>query len=281
MRIVSLAPSNTETLFFLGLGEEIVGVTEQCDYPEGARDRERIGSFAHPDVGMIASLQPDLVVTSGKIHERFLDEFKRQNIPVFVFASRSVEGILESVEELGRVCGQGKRAQSLVGSLRERIDMARARIPEGATPPRVFRLMSRDPLFTPGRGSCQYDAICLSGGKPLPLDTEDAYVKIPLEAVIDFDPEIIITCGRKRGEEPKPRCKGCTRLDPACQRVIEDMYSWNRWQGISTIKDARVHALPCRTICRPGPKVADLVEKLAMILHPGYQTTNTMEAKIK
>lgn len=276
MRIISLAPSITETLIFLGLGEDIVGVTEQCCDRLAVSDKAIIGSFVQPDVERIVSTRPDLVVTAGRIHERFLNEFARRGVPVFVFGSRSVSDILDAMERLGRICGRAVEPQ--VNSLRERIDEVRGRLPDDAVRPRVLRLMGSNPLFTPAPGVYQYDALQIAGGKPMPLDTEESYASLSLEAVTSFDPQIIITCGRKRGEEPKPRCKGCTRPDPACQRIIEDMYSWEGWQNVSAVKEGRVYALPCETICHPGPKVAELVEQLAQIVYPDQNKARNMNS---
>ncbi|MBT9148679.1 MAG: Vitamin B12-binding protein [Dehalococcoidia bacterium] len=169
MRIISLAPSITETLIFLGLGEDIVGVTEQCNDRLAVGDKMIIGSFVKPDVSKIVSAKPDLVITAGRIHGRLLEEFGRHDVRVSVFGSRSVSGILDTMEELGSICGRAVGPQ--VNPLRERVN-------------------------------------------------------------------------------------------------VEDMYSWDGWQGISAIRERSVYAIPCQTICRPGPKAVDLVERLAQILYP-------------
>ena len=265
MKIVSLAPSNTETLFFLGLGEEIIGVTEQCSYPEETKEKEKIGSFAHPDIKKIIALKPDLVVMAGRIHEKFQSEFRKYNIPLFDFAPKSVPEVLEGMEELGKVCGQGVLSRIWVNFLREKIAQARRSIPQGTNLPRVFRLMSREQIFTPATNSYQYDAICTAGGRPMTFDTQESYAKVTLGEVVKFDPEVIISCGRGKGEKPKPRCKGCNKEYPICQREIEEIYNWSGWEKISAVKKRRVYAFPCRIVCYPGPHVADLITKLAEI----------------
>ena len=206
MKLISLAPSCTETLFYLGLGEKVIGVTEQCNYPEEAKEKEKIGSFACPDIKKIVSLKPDLIITCGKIHEKFLGEFRKHDIAVFDFAPESVKDTLDRMEKLGRICGQDTACGVLVDALRQRINKAIGKIPERASSPRVFRLirmMNRKQMFTPCPGSYQYDAILVSGGKPMPFAVETSYAKVSLEKVIEFNPEIIISCGRKKGEKPK------------------------------------------------------------------------------
>ena len=269
MRIVSLAPSITESVFFLGLGEELVGVTEQCNRPEAVFHKERIGSFIQPDVDKIASLNPDLVIAAGNIHEPLAHELAGLDLQVFIFGSGSVEEILVGIEEVGGLCGRTGIARSLVGALRDRLAEIEKRIAGAAVRPRVFRLMgSQGMMGTPGPGSYQYDAIRIGGGEPMPVVAENGYTPVSLEAIAEFDPQVIIGCGRKRGEEPSPRCKGCTRTAPACQREIEDIYSWNGWEDVSAVRDGRVYCLSCETICRPGSNVVYLVEQVAGIFHP-------------
>jgi len=269
MKIVSLAPSITQTIFFLGLGDELVGVTDQCDDLESLRGKLRIGPFAGPDTNKIAWLNPDLVITAGSIHEPLARELASLGVQVFTFGSTSVEEIFGNIEEVGRLCRRTDFAQSLVGSMRERLAEIERRVPGDAGHPRVFRLMGSEGMMgTPCPGSYQYDAIRLSGGELMPAATEYGYAPVTLEAIAEFDPQIIIGCGRKKGEKARPRCKGCTLNDPACQRVIEDTYTWKGWEGISAIREGRVYSIPCEVICRPGPKVVDLVENMVGILYP-------------
>ncbi|MCX8119162.1 MAG: helical backbone metal receptor, partial [Desulfobacterota bacterium] len=99
-RVVSLSPSITANLFFLGLGSMVVGVTEQCLLPEESEDRERIGSFAFPDPEKIASLRPDLVVVQGRIHDPYLKALKDRNISTFRSSPKTVAGIFQELETL-------------------------------------------------------------------------------------------------------------------------------------------------------------------------------------
>jgi iron complex transport system substrate-binding protein len=256
-RIVSLAPSLTETLFFLGLGSKVIGVTEQCDYPEEAKDRRKIGSFAHPDLGKIRQLKPALVLVLGRIHSRFLDELLDCAIPVLVLNSESMEGILRGMEEIARLAGEEERGGLLVNSLRERVQMAWRG--SKANPPRVFRLMMENPIVTVTRSSYQYDAIRLAGGNPLLLEFEEPYTSISLNEVLSFDPEVIISCGRK-DEESRRRCPGCRAENPPCLRVMDEMVDWESWKMTSAVKESRVYPIPCEFLCRPGPRLVDGIE---------------------
>jgi len=257
-RIVSLAPSLTETLFFLGLGSKVVGVTEQCNYPEEAREREKAGSFSHPNLQEIRRLKPDLILTLDHIHNRFRDEFQDYTVSVLVLNPKSVAGIFGGMEKMTQLAGEEERGRALVGSLSERVQMVWKRLK--SHPPRVLRLMMGESIGTPTRSSYQYDAIRLAGGNPLLIDYEKPYTSISLEEVLSFDPEVIISCGRKDEEEPRRRCSGCRMEKPSCLTVVEKIGNWEGWKTISAVKEGRVYPVPCEFLCRPGPRLVEGIE---------------------
>ncbi|MCK4423157.1 MAG: ABC transporter substrate-binding protein, partial [Candidatus Omnitrophica bacterium] len=148
-KIVSLSPSVTEILFLLKSGRKVAGVTEQCRRMEQAKDKESVGSFLHPDVKKIVSLNPDLVITYKKIRDEFLSaELKKRNITVFIFAPVKVEEIFDEMEKIGSAAGSGNLAKSLTGRLRKRIDLVREKV-SGRALPRVLRLMRGVPVTIP------------------------------------------------------------------------------------------------------------------------------------
>ena len=265
-RIVSLAPSATDTVAFMGLGAHLVGVTEQCDSEE-VRDCERIGTFSQPDVERICLLRPDLVLALGRIHSRVVDELAQRGVAVFVSRPQSVMDILDDAEEIARLGGQEKLGEAIVDQLRERVRVVGERM--SAMPPvRVFRLMTEDPLVAPSSTSYQYDAVRVAGGLPFPLVSEEPYTAVPMQEVIDFDPQVIVSCGRKDSEAPKPRCRGCRAQMPPCQRVVNDIRSWEGWRETAAARDGRIYAMQCNVICRPGPGIVKGVEQLAEWFHP-------------
>ncbi len=257
-RIVSLAPSLTETLFFLGLGSKVVGVTKQCSYPEEARERKKAGSFSHPNLQDIRRLKPDLVLTLDHIHSRFRDELQDYTVSVLVLNPKSVAGIFRGMEKMTQLAGEEERGRALVGSLRERVQMVREGLK--SHPPRVLRLMMGESIGTSTRSSYQYDAIRLAGGNPLLIDDEKPYTSISLEEVLSFDPEVIISCGRKDEKKPQRRCPGCRMEKPSCLTVVEQIGNWEGWKTISAVKEGRVYPVPCEFLCRPGPRLVEGIE---------------------
>jgi len=268
-RIVSLAPSLTETLFFLGLGERVVGVTEQCDFPPEAREREKIGSFIEPDLGKISRLKPDLILALGRIHEKFFEEASGGDLPLISLPStKSVEDIFCLMEEIAKLAGEEEKGKSLTGSLRERLKLVKERV-KPFPPPRVFRLMIEDPIVTPTSSSYQWDAIRLAGGKPMPLEFEEPYTPVKLEEILRFDPQVILSCGVRNGEKPRRRCPGCRAQNPPCQRIVEEIGKWEGWRETQAAGEGRIYPIPCELICRPGPRLVEGIELMSKLFHRG------------
>lgn len=268
-RIISLAPSSTEILFFLGLGAKVVGVTDQCNWPEEAMAKEKVGSFSCPDMEKITFLKPDLLIAYRGIHDRFLGEFKKRGIQVLLMSPTKTEDILEDMERLGFLAGMSGAAEDRVRSLRERLRKAKVKVDEDSKP-RVFRLMGDCPIFTPTKCCYQYDAIVLAGGSPMPVDSSAAYAPVSLKDLIRFNPDIIIGCGRKKDEQPKEICQGCIRENPICQRVIDDIRNWKGWEDIKAVREGRIYSIPCEIICRPGPRIFDGTERIAGFIKSAY-----------
>lgn len=270
-KMVSLAPSLTEMLFFLELGEKVVGVTEQCDFPEEARRRERMGSFVHPDIEKISSLRPELILVLERIHRRFIEDARERSLPLLVFPNmEKVEEVLGAMEEIARIAGDEGRGEELVGSLRKRLEEVQKRV-KPFPPVRVFRLMTDDPIISPTCSCYQFDAIRLAGGEPLPLNFEEPYTSVRLEEVMDFDPQVVLSCGRRAEERPKEMCPGCRAERPPCRRVVEEMARREGWRETSAAKEGRIYPTPCWLLCRPGPRIVDGIELMAKLFHPEAQ----------
>ena len=119
-RIVSLAPSNTEILFSLGLDAEVVGVTDYCDYPPQVEKKGRVGSFLYPDIEKIESLKPDFILGCEPAHSDLTKKLKKRGYAVGLLDSKTVADVLEDIDEVGKLTGKTKQAEELVFQLRER-----------------------------------------------------------------------------------------------------------------------------------------------------------------
>ncbi len=198
-RIVSLAPSITETLFALGLDREIVGVTRLSDYPEAARSKPRVGTFINISLERVVSLNPDLVIgtADGNRKETVL-QLERVGIPVYVVNPKSCEEIFHTILDIGKITGREKRAEELVTDLRGRIDQIASSL-EGLKRPRVFLQIGVSPIITVGSGTLHNELILRAGGGNVYDGVAVSYPRCGIEDVIARKPDIIILSSMKEG----------------------------------------------------------------------------------
>ncbi|MBN1590369.1 MAG: ABC transporter substrate-binding protein [Pirellulales bacterium] len=258
-RIIAAAPSVTETLFALGLGDRVVGVSRYCNYPPEACDRPRVGGMFDPNIEAICALRPDLIIMP-KSTEGLADDFRKLGLATLVVDHRDLEGVFESIETIGRVCRVEKTASDMVGRLRSRL----ARVTEksaGLARPRV--LISFDRI--PGQGhledfyvvgsSPQFNSILKwAGGRNVFEKTPEAFFVVSREAFFKANPEVII--------DLIPAARVPRGGTDAC------LQDWDELVGIDAIEKGRIHVLTEDYALVPGPRFILLVEKLARLLHP-------------
>ena len=253
-RIVSLAPSNTEILFALGLGDKVVGVTRYCDYPEETKEKETVGGFANPDPEKIIALKPDLILALGTIQKSLVTKLKERGQTVFWHYPHTYADILESFESIGKLTGSLTAAQRVRKKVEERVEAVQARIkdiPEKERPT-VFRVHSASPgaIGTIGGEAFQTDVYRLAGGKNIFADTQKDYFEINFETLLKLDPDIIVVAGEDEAET-KAKIK-----------------SREGWDGLTAVKTDRIVVIPAELICRPSPRLALTIEQLAIKFRP-------------
>jgi iron complex transport system substrate-binding protein len=258
-RIVSLVPSYTEVLCFLGLEENLAGVTEHCDFPETVKRKDKVGTFGQPLADRVISLKPDLVMADAAVQGETAAQIRSAGIEVIVFTPACVEDIFWIMDEIAKRCFIEATARPLIDSLRERV--CRLAGKSSHLKPRVFRIMSTDPLITPGPGSFQYDALQKAGARMLDFHTQDPYIKVQPEQVAEFDPEVILFCGAEKGQAPRPICVGCAAERPPCRMTAVDI-TREEWLQTTAFREGRIYPISCHTICRPGPRLIAGMEKL-------------------
>ena len=255
-RIVSLAPSLTEILFRLDLGDRVRGVTDFCDTPPAARAVAKVGGFANPSAERIVALEPDLVVATPNIGNReAVETVRRLGIPVLVVDARNLDQLFESIAAIGAATGREAAATTLVGTLRADIDRLVGRV-AGRPRPRVLMPFSRDPYIVAGTASYPGELIRLAGGRPPDFEPDTSYPRIGLETILVWAPEVIL----------EPDGGGRFAADPAA--------AWQRWPTLPAVAGTRIHSVPADLMSRPGPRVAEAVRALIAILHPGAVATD-------
>lgn len=242
-RIISLAPSITETLFALGAGDRIAGVTTFCDYPAEAGQKEKVGDTLRPSVEKIVSLKPDLVIisTSSQL-EGFLKKFEEIGIPVYINNPRNIDETISSIERIGEVLGLENRARELASSLRARVLAVRSRV-ASSDHPMVLFMLGTEPLIVPGRPSFINNLIEEAGGRSVSADAEADYPQFSYETALARQPEIIFL---QAGQEPLP----------------------DRLKETPAARAGRVYRLDDALLLRPGPRIIDGLEQIAAKIHP-------------
>ncbi|SMC16235.1 iron complex transport system substrate-binding protein [Desulfacinum hydrothermale DSM 13146] len=249
MRILSLAPTQTEILAFLEAAENLIGRTQDCDYPREILTVPTFGTWASPDVRAVLDAEPDLVCTFGKHQEEVASWLEAKNLAVFHSDPPTVADALEDMASLARRIGRGPRGERAIRSLRDRLERVRKAVASATADgkrPRILRIMHWDPLITVGPGSFQHDVIDMAGGANLFHDQEIApYVRVSPERVVSWNPDVIFFC------EPfiEERLQG----DPL-------------WAACNAVRHGHVHLFDCGLTCRSGPRIVDMVEGLARVV---------------
>lgn len=247
-RIISLASSNTEILFALGLDAEIVGTTEFCTYPEAAKSKPRVGGFAPQtfNIEAIADLKPDLVLAAGDFHRPVIESLERLGITVAGFHAESIADIQQNVRTIGQLVGRSQDADRVVERMRASLNAVTQRVKDRPKP-LVFYLVSDDPLMTAGAKSMISDAIHAAGGTNAFADLNGDYIRISDEEILKRNPSVILI--------PQFGHDGKT----SAPRVLS---------SLDAVKANRVFAVDADSISRPSPRLIHAIEQIAMCLHP-------------
>jgi iron complex transport system substrate-binding protein len=250
-RLIGLAPSLTEILYFLGLGDRVVGVTQFSSFPSEAALKPMVGSYVNLNLEKIIDLSPDLVIATRDGNERRDVELLEQaGIAVYVVNPRNVGDLIETIKDVGSICGVPQRAKAQSHKLATRVD----RIVQKAgflRKPLVFVQIQLKPIMTVNRDTFHHDLIRLSGGRNMTGDEPITYPRISLEEVIRRKPEVILISSMER--------QG--RFEKARQE-------WFKWTSIPAVQTGRVHLIDSDLIDRPSPRLIEGLETMAAFIHP-------------
>lgn len=252
-RYISLAPSTTEILFSLGLGDNIVGVSSYCNYPPEAKNKEKVGNFSQPNIEKIVSLKADYIFCTGLEQAPVISSLKRLGLKVYVADPSTISQILSSIIDIGNITGKAKEARSLTEKMREGIEEISLKVKSIPAEKRlkVFLEIWHDPLTTAGKGSFVDELITLAGGINIASDTKRAYSIFSPEEVIKRDPDCIIVAYMAGGN------------------AVKSMERRFGWSDVSAVKNRRVWAdIDSDLLLRPGPRVVDGLKEIYKRLYP-------------
>jgi iron complex transport system substrate-binding protein len=254
-RIVSFAPSNTEILFAIGAGDQIIGRDELSDYPEEAKDITDIGStFEALNTELIVSLKPDLVLAAEINTAEQVKQLEDLGLNVYYLKNpHTLEEMYGNLEIVARLTGHEAEAAALIESLKARVAAVDEKITPISSRFSVFyELDATDPAkpYTAGKGTFIDQLIERAGGYNIASDLEE-YPQMSLEQVVAADPAFIILGDARYGITP------------------ESIAQRPGWENLSAVKNGNVLPFNDDLVSRPGPRLVDALEELARLLRPG------------
>ena len=261
MRIVSTAPSFTETVFALGAGDRVVAVSTYCHYPEKANQLPRIGSYLKPNVEAIARLRPDLVLVHAE-QVQIIEQFKTLGLRVLSLRNNTLEEVMKSMRELGAALEIPASAVLLEQSIRARLKkLENASL--GKKPVSMLFVVGRTPgkldgMVVVGKGSFLNELMRVAGGRNVLADSPVTYPKISIEAVLRLDPDVIVDMG------DMAETTGVTET-----HKLAVVQLWKDQPGIRAARQGRVFAVAADIFVVPGPRVSEAAEAFSHMLHGG------------
>lgn len=245
-RIVSIAPSNTEILFALGLGPRIVGVTDYCDTPTQARTKPKVGGV-QLNFERIVALKPDLIIAKYDFQKANIARLEKLGQKVFAIDPTTVSETLGSILAVGRVTGTQPRANAVVQGMRRELNRARRIARRDRKRSRTLVVISRKPLIVVGPKTFMDDALRWAGAQNVAHDAKQPYPQFSLESAVARKPEALLMSGARP----------------------QDFYNDPVWRNTPAVRNRRVYAPSFMTALeRPGPRLATAIRQLAELLHP-------------
>jgi iron complex transport system substrate-binding protein len=258
-RIVSTSPGITETLFALGLGDRVVGVSRFCRYPASVATLPKVGTFLKPDAETIATLRPDLVFVHGGPNTAAA-QLQTLGIKTATIDRGALPAVFTTIQQIGAAAGVPDRAARLIADLRAGLDRVKAAT-AGRPGRRVLIIVGRrtgtlTDIVAVGPGSYLHDLAAIAGGTNVLGDAKLEYPRISLETVISLAPDVIIDVG-EMGESP---------ADADRRRQATEAL-WRQQSLINAVQASAVHATTDDAFVVPGPRILDVARTMAWWLH--------------
>ncbi|MDR0307324.1 MAG: helical backbone metal receptor [Chitinispirillales bacterium] len=255
LRIISFAPSVTEILYELGLGENVCGVTQFCKYPETAAQKSKVGGYTDPNYEAVLRLRPNLVILlkGNPVLPQFLD---KHLIPHISVGNDSVDEIIESVLTIASKCDAAEKGASLASRLRLQLESE----PANNRKPQVLLCVGRDNIasgsvnkcFAAGTASFYNQIIEAAGGVNVISGISQSYPSIGAEAILRFNPDIVIDIS-------------AAYINNAALEENSICKDWEVYKTVLAVKSGEVHCLFGDYLTVPGPRVALIAERFRSI----------------
>ncbi|GGI98822.1 ABC transporter substrate-binding protein [Paenibacillus hunanensis] len=253
-RIVSISPAETEALFALGLDQQIVGVSEYDNYPEGVKSKARIGGVSKPDVEAVVALRPDVVFTGISSSEALVKELRAAGIPIFKTTPKTIDDVISNIELYGKITNRQAEAKQVTDHMREQVKSVTDAV-ASLTPEQKKKVyIEFSPGWTVGKGEFMDEMITLAGGTNIAGNTT-GWHEINEEAIVAADPDVILYSKQSMD----------ATTNQTLDQIIRARSGWNK---IKAIQNNQLFGLDDDLVSRPGPRVTDGLVEIAHAIYP-------------
>lgn len=256
-RIISLAPSLTEILFALDLGDRVVGVTTFCKYPPEALQKEKVGGYVNPNHEKIVGLAPDVVFATRGTPRSLMEGLRKAGIATFALDQTTFEDVLGSIEQIGLACGVEKRGHELADRLRHvRLEIAdKTKALREGQRPRALLVLSLQPLFVAGPGNFQDEMLRDCGARNV-SGLQKPFAALSEEAVVQADPQVVVFPSNDSGQTVTKESQ------------LRRLRASAAWRNVTAVRDGRIIVIDVEHLSVPGPRLELGFRELAAQLHP-------------
>jgi iron complex transport system substrate-binding protein len=249
-RVISLSPNLTEMIYDMGAQDQLVGDTDYCKFPSDAQKKEKIGGWVNPNIEKMVSLKPDLIVAL-KFHDKAVNTLKKLKMNVVVLNCDSVEDILASYSQLGKLLGHEKQAEAARQSLIARLEKIKQRA-KGKKPVAVLFVVGRTPgtvdqVYAVGGKNFINELIEMAGGVNVMVDAMTGYPLVSKEELIQRNPDLIVDS--VLSHELKAR-------------KVENQSAWDQMPVLKAVQQKHVYYFLDEDFLIPGPSMVKLGEFL-------------------
>lgn len=248
--IVSLAPVNTEILFALGAGDIVTGRTEYCNYPEEAQDVDTIGTYAEPNLELILSKSPDLVIATGYIDDSIRQQLEENGTAVFITNANSLETAEKDIETIGKLIGYETEAAEVTADMEKEWEVLSAQLEDVSETKSAF--VDIGSLYSAGPDSLLDNSLKLLNVTNIAADADSQWPQLSAETVVDADPDVYISLF-----SPLEDIMETAGLSELTCLNSEDGFIYI--DGSSEIGDI---------VQRPGPRYVEGLKTLAEMIYP-------------
>jgi iron complex transport system substrate-binding protein len=260
-RIVSTSPSITETLFALGLGDRVVGVSQYCRFPPEVQNLPKVGTFLQPDAERIVALRPDLVVVHSVAGD-LANRLSTMHVRVATVDVGTMASLFEAMRHIADAVGVPARGEALVADIQLKLDHVAHAAVAGPRPSVLF-IIGRRPgtladLVAAGPHTYLDALIAIAGGRNvLAADRLPEYPHISMESVLRLDPDVVVDTVDM----------GDTAAERLARQAVNERL-WAAYGGLRAVKSRRLYADTTDALVVPGPRVVDAAEWIAALIRP-------------